>query len=142
MRRSVAEALADGSRGVTAKIRWLTTATASLDSDQVEEGRPRWIHCTPLLGQSGTVGVWMVVLVDDEKQTSASRRFRPAPPVPTDLYRPPTSFGSSPDRSGLDSDGDRDPRRSRQSFPSGGPPRNMIAVGEQRAEPSINSFAL
>lgn len=28
-------------------------------------GRPRWLHATPLLSAKGTVGVWMVILVDD-----------------------------------------------------------------------------
>ncbi|KAH7126861.1 hypothetical protein B0J11DRAFT_526637 [Dendryphion nanum] len=87
VRDSVAEALADGTRGVTAKVRWLSTAAPSLESDRVEEGRPRWIHCTPLLGQSGAVGVWMVVLVDDDKGSNPTRRFRPAPPVATDVRR-------------------------------------------------------
>lgn len=64
---------------MTAKIRWLTRA----DKDGEGEGRPRWIHCTPLFGHSGAVGVWMVVLVDDETSVTSqsSRRFRPAPPV-------------------------------------------------------------
>ncbi|KAF2641641.1 hypothetical protein P280DRAFT_396882 [Massarina eburnea CBS 473.64] len=87
VRDSLAEALSDGSRGVTAKIRWLSSAAADLDIDRVEEGRPRWIHCTPLLGQSGAVGVWMIVLVDDEKTSAPVRRFRQAPPVANDLRR-------------------------------------------------------
>ncbi|KAK5136224.1 hypothetical protein LTR08_003831 [Meristemomyces frigidus] len=80
VRSDLAAALGEG-RGVTAKIRWLTKA----DEDGEGEGRPRWIHCTPLLGHSGAVGVWMVVLVDEEGSTAAhvaaGRRFRPAPPV-------------------------------------------------------------
>ena len=80
MRTDLAAALGEG-RGVTAKIRWLTKA----DEDGEGEGRPRWIHCTPLVGHSGAVGVWMVVLVDEEgssaAQSTAGRRFRPAPPV-------------------------------------------------------------
>lgn len=63
--------MAEG-RGVTAKIRWVTRPE--------EEGRNRWIHCTPLLGNNGGIGVWMVVLVDDET-SRPSRKFRPAPPV-------------------------------------------------------------
>lgn len=83
VRESLAEALSDGGCGVTAKIRWLANANAQ---PEAEEGRPRWIHCTPLLGQSGTVGVWMVVLVDDEKSQASgpARRFRQAPPIPSD----------------------------------------------------------
>lgn len=87
MRESVRDALADGSRGVTAKIRWLPHAVQDL-STSYEEGRPRWIHCTPLLGQSGTVGIWMIVLVDEEKYSQPNRRFRQAPPVANDVRRP------------------------------------------------------
>ncbi|PVI03343.1 hypothetical protein DM02DRAFT_520981 [Periconia macrospinosa] len=88
VRDSLSEALADGSRGVTAKVRWLTSAAAKLDVERPDEGRPRWIHCTPLLGASGAVGVWMVVLVDDDKGNVApTRRFRPAPPVPSTIGR-------------------------------------------------------
>jgi hypothetical protein len=69
---------------VTAKIRWL----ARPDEDGEGEGRPRWIHCTPLLGHTGAVGVWMVVLIDEEgsrDSITANRRFRTAPPVPTNI---------------------------------------------------------
>jgi hypothetical protein len=69
---------------VTAKIRWL----ARPDEDGEGEGRPRWIHCTPLLGHTGAVGVWMVVLIDEEgsrDSITANRRFRTAPPVPTTI---------------------------------------------------------
>lgn len=77
MRSDLATALGEG-RGVTAKIRWLTKA----DSTGEGEGRPRWIHCTPLIGHAGAVGVWMIVLVDEEGATGATgRRFRAAPPV-------------------------------------------------------------
>ena len=67
---------------MTAKVRWLAKA----DPDGEGEGRPRWIHCTPLLGHSGSVGVWMIVLVDEEgsrESIGINRRFRPAPPVAT-----------------------------------------------------------
>jgi len=84
VRESVGAALADGSRGVTAKIRWLSRAVTDLNESH-EEGRPRWIHCTPLLGASGAVGVWMVVLVDEEKHSAPVRRFRQAPPVANDV---------------------------------------------------------
>jgi hypothetical protein len=79
VRADLAAALGEG-RGVTAKIRWL----ARPDEDGEGEGRPRWIHCTPLLGHTGAVGVWMVVLIDEEgsrESISANRRFRTAPPV-------------------------------------------------------------
>lgn len=78
VRADLSQALGEG-RGVTAKIRWLTRA----DDSGEGEGRSRWIHCTPLLGHSGAVGVWMVVLVDEEGVGAGEgrRRFRPAPPV-------------------------------------------------------------
>ena len=74
-------ALAEG-RGVTAKVRWVSKAD--------EEGRNRWIHCTPLIGSNGQVGVWMVVLVDDDQ--AISRRWKHAPPVATARGK---DFGSS-----------------------------------------------
>ncbi|KAH5315445.1 hypothetical protein HBI12_128910 [Parastagonospora nodorum] len=84
VRASVGNALADGTRGVTAKIRWLSRAVPNLE-ESYEEGRPRWIHCTPLLGSSGSVGVWMVVLVDEDRHMAPSRRFRQAPPIASDV---------------------------------------------------------
>jgi len=75
VRDELVAALAEG-RGVTAKVRWISRAE--------DEGRNRWIHCTPLMGSNGSIGVWMIVLVDDE-HSRAVRRFRPAPPVPSDL---------------------------------------------------------
>ncbi len=88
VREELVAALAEG-RGVTAKIRWVSKSD--------EEGRNRWIHCTPLLGQNGVIGVWMIVLVDD--QTShPNRKFRQAPPVAANIAasfdnssRPPRS---------------------------------------------------
>lgn len=40
------------------------------------DGRPRWIHCTPLASTTGAVGVWVVVIVDEESEASerAARR--------------------------------------------------------------------
>ena len=87
VRDELMAALAEG-RGVTAKVRWVT----KFDDD----GRNRWIHCTPLLGSNGRVGVWMVVLVDEED--GLSRRWKQAPPVAM-------SFGNGP-RANLDSHGD------------------------------------
>jgi hypothetical protein len=69
-RDALTQAFADG-QGVTAKVRWITRADP--------EGRGRWIHCTPLQGSNGAVGVWMVVLVDDE--ADYGRGPRDAPPV-------------------------------------------------------------
>lgn len=79
-------ALAEG-RGVTAKVRWISKAG--------EDGRNRWIHCTPLIGSNGQVGVWMVVLIDED--LGLSRRWKQAPPVATHRGR---DFGSSRDAHG------------------------------------------
>lgn len=70
VRNELSAALAEG-RGVTAKVRWLSRAD--------EEGRSRWIHCTPLLGSDGRIGVWMIVVVDGDQVLG--RRWRQAPPV-------------------------------------------------------------
>jgi hypothetical protein len=90
-------ALAEG-RGVTAKIRWITRHD--------EEGRPRWIHCTPLLGANGAIGVWMVVLVDDEEERAngGGRRWKQAPPVDVNIAR--SSDRSEGGTSGRRSNGD------------------------------------
>lgn len=77
VREELVAALAEG-RGVTARVRWVTRPD--------EEGRNRWIHCTPLLGNNGGIGVWMVVIVDDES-SKPSRKFRQAPPVATEIGR-------------------------------------------------------
>ncbi|KAK2615977.1 hypothetical protein N8I77_002698 [Diaporthe amygdali] len=91
VREQVQQALAEG-RGVTAKIRWISSRRRNVDY-----GRPRWIHATPLLGKSGGVGVWMVIIVDEEeedvmkkstKQQVKQRRFGlSAPPPEIDTTR-------------------------------------------------------
>ncbi|KAK7992946.1 hypothetical protein PG988_001740, partial [Apiospora saccharicola] len=40
------------------------------DAEIESTGRSRWLHCTPLLGANGKVGVWMIVLVDDDSTMS------------------------------------------------------------------------
>ncbi|KAF2000224.1 hypothetical protein P154DRAFT_534889 [Amniculicola lignicola CBS 123094] len=158
VRDSLAEALADGTRGVTAKIRWLSSAASTLSADHAEEGRPRWIHCTPLLGQSGAVGVWMVILVDDDKSSGPIRRFRQAPPVAPNPRQPKrvasSYFTQDIEDPGSERERDSSPETSRrQSIRSAHVLRTMALEGremqrprsvmsEQRAESSINSFAL
>jgi len=96
---------------VTAKITWLPRARQHIDGDLnsynkegvkegrkshangspstrpdpddiLEEGRPRWISCTPLFGSDGRVGVWMVVMVENERISgSLPSRGRRAPEV-------------------------------------------------------------
>ncbi|PLB50035.1 hypothetical protein P170DRAFT_354258, partial [Aspergillus steynii IBT 23096] len=48
-------------RSVTARVLWVSPRMK-------EQGRFRWVHCTPLLANNGQVGVWMVVIVDDEDE--------------------------------------------------------------------------
>lgn len=147
VRDELSAALAEG-RGVTAKIRWLSNRAD-------EEGRARWIHCTPLLGQNGSVGVWMVVLVDDEGSVAGGgRRFRMAPPVSSDIG----GFHNRESR-----ERERERRGSDQAARTGlrGNPKRLsldttrpgTAMSEQRAVPrgsspaqtgngSIDSYAL
>lgn len=92
VREELSTALAEG-RGVTAKIRWLSRAD--------EGGRNRWIHCTPLIGSNGHIGVWMIVLIDDDQEIQ--RRWRQAPPValgPTGPHRGRLNGSSQMDGSG------------------------------------------
>jgi PAS domain S-box-containing protein len=70
---SVREALQDAltrGGGVTAKVTWLTSSSGA----DVESGKIRWLHCTPMLGSDERVGVWMVVVCDDEKISGSLRR--------------------------------------------------------------------
>ncbi|KAI9728672.1 MAG: hypothetical protein M1828_002778 [Chrysothrix sp. TS-e1954] len=95
IRDGILSALSSGI-GVTAKISWLPSGTAranvpAADHDtssqrsaqssrpgssrhqpqHASEGKPRWIHCTPLMGSDEKVGVWMVVMVESESITGA-----------------------------------------------------------------------
>jgi hypothetical protein len=94
VREELTAALAEG-RGVTAKVRWVTNSTKNVNGAPVDEkeGRNKWIHCTPLIGSTGQIGVWMVVIVDVERDGQMSRGYerngeysrassRQAPPVP------------------------------------------------------------
>ncbi|KAI9771866.1 MAG: hypothetical protein M1840_001636 [Geoglossum simile] len=72
VRDELTMAMADG-RGVTAKVVWISKAG--------DRGRPRWIHCTPLFGSNGQIGVWMIVIIDDDSEADPGR-WRQAPPVP------------------------------------------------------------
>ncbi|KAI0996295.1 hypothetical protein K3495_g11885 [Podosphaera aphanis] len=90
VRDELMKAFSDG-HGVTAKVKWVSKADP--------EGRNRWIHCTPLIGRNSAIGVWMVVIVDDE-HTSIRRTQRMAPPVDPSFGRgsySPTSDTSQKD---------------------------------------------
>ncbi|CAK1356755.1 Phototropin-2 [Cercospora beticola] len=65
---------------VTAKIQWLraTNRTAIVEN----AGRPRWVHCTPLLHHTGAVGLWVVVLVNADETS----------PPPVQTHSRQTSF--------------------------------------------------
>ncbi|KAK0645358.1 hypothetical protein DIS24_g7964 [Lasiodiplodia hormozganensis] len=87
VREGIAAAFAEGAR-VTAKVYWLTGNVngstnnhSNRSSARVSgpgaphvrsnsiEGKPRYIHCTPLHGADGAPGVWMVVMVEKEDIT-------------------------------------------------------------------------
>jgi len=85
IRDGIFESLSQGI-GVTAKVSWLHTATNPGEKRSSLEGKPRWIHCTPMLGSDEKVGVWMIVMIEKEEITGAlnSRTFdlpERAPPV-------------------------------------------------------------
>ncbi len=90
VRESLTQAMADG-RGVTAKVKWVSKTDL--------EGRNRWIHCTPLIGSNGAIGVWMVVIVDDETSVPPSRRFKIAPPIDPKFGRSTLTNHQKDDRS-------------------------------------------
>ena len=77
-----------------------------------EGGRPRWISCTPLFGSDDRVGVWMVVMVENERISGS---------LPSRGRRPPDGRSASivgsergRGREGMESDG-RWRARSRRS---------------------------
>ncbi|KAG9384382.1 hypothetical protein PtrSN002B_011597 [Pyrenophora tritici-repentis] len=97
VRESLLDAFASGV-GVTAKISWLTQpinrtpsytqlnsrynrnsdASDSISDSEIIEGKPRWIHCTPLLGSDSKPGVFMIVMVNKE----VAGALNPVGPVP------------------------------------------------------------
>ncbi|KAF2108555.1 hypothetical protein BDV96DRAFT_261913 [Lophiotrema nucula] len=94
VREGLLDALSQGV-GVTAKISWLTQSAkghgntnknsdrnSSPSGEDFLEGKPRWIHCTPLLGSDSKVGVIMIVMVDKEEITGSLNPSRLASPLP------------------------------------------------------------
>lgn len=80
LREGILDAFEHGT-SVTAKISWLTHPGSNGDSHQNQgvQGKPRWIHCTPLLGSDERVGVWMVVVVENEDITGQLNRHNNGP---------------------------------------------------------------
>lgn len=73
-RKGLVDALASGT-SVTAKVSWLPNSSDKDENQYVSgEGKPRWIHCTPLLGSDNKVGVWMIVVVEEEEVTGILNR--------------------------------------------------------------------
>lgn len=64
LRAQIEQALTQG-QSVTARVKWIANPKKASASSAA---RSRWIHATPLLGRNGEVGVWMVVLVDGERE--------------------------------------------------------------------------
>jgi hypothetical protein len=69
LKEGILDAFRNGT-GVTAKVPWIPHP----GSKSGDEGKPRWIHCTPLCGSDERVGVWMVVLVENEEVTGLLNR--------------------------------------------------------------------
>ncbi|KEQ72272.1 hypothetical protein M436DRAFT_49208 [Aureobasidium namibiae CBS 147.97] len=109
VRDGVLDSLSHGTP-VTAKVSWLSTPSqpGSPHRNSIE-GKPRWIHCTPMLGSDEKVGVWMVVMVEQEVVTG--NLTRPTEVINTFPSPPPNVIG----RSSLDTpvrggEGARSPR--------------------------------
>ncbi|KAK3670053.1 hypothetical protein LTR78_010084 [Recurvomyces mirabilis] len=75
IREGILDAMAHGT-SVTAKVSWLTHSNEAGKRDSAMVGKPRWIHCTPLLGSDERVGVWMVVMVENEEVTGSLNRHQ------------------------------------------------------------------
>lgn len=90
MRSRIEQALTRGQR-VTAKIKWTPASVPA------SAGRNLWLHATPLLTKENEVGVWMVVLVDEERSSGGSVSERRAWSVHTadESIRPGTSSSVS-----------------------------------------------
>jgi len=116
VRDGLSDAFESGA-AVTAKVTWLPNGRAS--EENVDASRPgsrrggatpqgvngqrtRYISCTPLLGSDDQVGVWMVVMVENElvtgslaSRTAALSRFQneqAIPPTPSEYQRESTSL--------------------------------------------------
>ena len=111
---------------VTAKVTWLPNGSASEENGDINSNsrpgsrrgghpsdngqRTRYISCTPLLGSDDKVGVWMVVMVENELVTGSlasrtaafSRYGEPQiPPTPSEYQRESTSTESGDNTNGV-----------------------------------------
>ncbi|KAJ3491892.1 hypothetical protein NLG97_g5504 [Lecanicillium saksenae] len=162
IREQLVEALAGG-QGVTAKVKWLNSSRkknsrptqkkanishpleahleAGDEADSVAEaepaGRSRWLHCTPLAGANNKVGVWMIVIVDDDESLSRPMGVV-APPIETQAQqqqhrRPATSMSDM--FSAIDESRDADLAEAQRSEMR--PRRSSETLGFNRSELSI-----
>ncbi|KAI1173708.1 hypothetical protein F4777DRAFT_600227 [Nemania sp. FL0916] len=114
IRDAIVQAIKDGD-GITTKVKWLARPIPSSGSGSGSglaaapnptHGRSRWIHATPLHGVNGAVGVWVVILIDDEEKQRV-----PAGAPPVELFnnlerrRPFDVDFVAADNSNLDSSG-------------------------------------
>ncbi|KAF2160262.1 hypothetical protein M409DRAFT_70603 [Zasmidium cellare ATCC 36951] len=64
LRQDLEVAFREGN-AVTAKVKWLDVVDERGGGE--EEGRTRWVHCTPLMHYEERIGLWMVVVVGEEE---------------------------------------------------------------------------
>ena len=122
VREGLLDAFESGS-AVTAKVTWLPHGQETGDAPNGDSrpssrrggppdtgARARYISCTPLLGSDDQVGVWMVVMVENEPVTgslasrhAALNRFNnnnhEIPPTPSE-YQREMNIGSDTDEGG------------------------------------------
>ncbi|QUC22743.1 uncharacterized protein UV8b_06984 [Ustilaginoidea virens] len=94
-------------------------------------GRSRWLHCTPLVGSNGKVGVWMIVIVDDESQPEslAARRSHAVTTNTTTTTKHPSAVSEQcPEMN-----------RSQGARPATRPRRDSETLGRPTAAPSPRS---
>lgn len=106
VRNKISQTLTEG-HGVTARVRWVSSTRR--EGSASDRGRHRWIHCTPMRGVNGVIGIWMVVIVDEDDSDLITRdstsqykhglKPKLAPPVAHITQRPAsymTADGRSP----------------------------------------------
>lgn len=133
--------------GGSSRIRkqFVRALDAGDDTDTLGElepvGRSRWLHCTPLTGSNGKVGVWMVVIVDDESEPLSDRRRYGD--RHGDGHRPGTDMSEASEDDepihGFMSQGQQRPVRPRKSSETLGIPANITSkdhdASEERPQP-------